>query len=86
MQFRKEAVREELDAVAAQARELREWFRAFVRDHAGQPLQSTALVELGTINRLLARDSSYRQIEAWNVSQEDSDTNSPALALTLTRR
>lgn len=69
--FRKETVRDELDAVAAQARELREWFRAFVGDHAGRPLLSTALHELGTINRLLERDDGYRQIEV--ATQEDID-------------
>ncbi len=85
-QFRKEAVREELDAVAAQARELREWFRAFVSDHAGQPLQSTALVDLGPINRLLARDNSYRQIEAWDLPRQDGDRNGPALRWRQDRR
>ena len=85
-QFRKEAVREELDAVAAQARELREWFRGFVSDHAGQPLRSTALVDLGTLNRLLARDNSYRQIEAWNSPQQNGDTNGPALRWRQDRR
>ena len=84
--FRKEAVREELDAVAAQARELREWFRAFVAERAGQPLQSTALVDLGTINHLLARDSSYRQLEAWDFAQQDGDTNNPALRWSHVRR
>ena len=74
-QFRKEAVRGELDAVAAQACELREWFRAFVSDHAGQPLQSSALVDLETINLLLARDEKYRQIEARSLSKQDGDPN-----------
>ncbi len=86
MRFRKEGVREELDGVAAQARKLREWFRTFVRNHAGQALQTTALDELGTINRLLARDNSYRQIEAGKVSKEDSDTNHPSLRWRQARR
>ena len=86
MRFRKEAVREELDAVAAQARKLREWFRAFIGDHAGQSLQSTALDELSPINRLLARDNSYRQIAAGNLSQEDRDTNNAALRWRQDRR
>ena len=85
-QFQKEAAREELDAVAARARELREWFRAFVNDHAGQPLQSTALADLGPINRLLARDDSYRQIEAWNSPQQDGDGKRPALRWRQHRR
>ena len=35
-QFREHTGTRALDAVAAQARELREWFRTFVRDHAGK--------------------------------------------------
>lgn len=85
-QFRKEAGREELDGVAAQARKLREWFRSFVREHAGQPLQLTALGQLSAINRLLARDNSFRQIEVGNVSKEDSDTNKVALRWRQDRR
>ena len=42
--------------------------------------------ELGTINRLLARDNSYRQIEAGNVSKEDNDMNHPALRWKQDRR
>ncbi len=52
-----------LDAVALQARELREWFREFVAAHAGKPLGRAALGELAPLNRLLARDEAYRQIE-----------------------
>ena len=84
-QFRKEAAQGELDAVAAQARELREWFRAFVGDHAGRPLQSKTLDDLVTINRLLARDDSYRQIEAWK-PQHESDMDGPALRWKRGRR
>src|SRR5207248_4710033 len=35
----------ELDKVADEARALREWFRAFVRKHAGRPLTAAALRE-----------------------------------------
>lgn len=52
-----------LDAVAADARELREWFRGFVEAHAGKPLERGALRELERLNELLAQDESYRQIE-----------------------
>ena len=44
----------ELDKVAAQARELREWFRGFVRKHMGRPLTPKALSELEPLNPLLA--------------------------------
>lgn len=52
----------ELDKVADQARALREWFRGFVRKHAGRPLTAKALHELGPLNGLLARDEAFRQI------------------------
>ncbi len=51
-----------LDAVAAHARELREWFRDFVATHAGRPLAAPASADLDKINRLLQRDATYRQI------------------------
>ncbi|MGH9448088.1 MAG: CGNR zinc finger domain-containing protein [Terriglobia bacterium] len=49
----------ELDRVAAQARDLREWFRTFVRAHKGRPLEATAVEELAPLNRLLERDENY---------------------------
>lgn len=61
--FRGERSRRGLDAVAAQARALREWLRAFVARHAGSALDSAAAVELAPLNRLLAQDDSYSQIE-----------------------
>lgn len=51
-----------LDTAASQARELREWFRAFVRKHAGTPLGKAALRELAPLNHLLQGDEAYRQI------------------------
>ena len=61
--FRKAAGSRALDAVAADARALREWFREFVRGHAGQPLRARDLRELAPLNALLARDQTFRQIE-----------------------
>lgn len=52
----------ELDRVADQARDLREWFRGFVRGHMGRPLGADALAELEPLNRLLARDEAYGRI------------------------
>lgn len=52
----------ELDAVAAQARALREWFRAFVLRHMGKKLTRTAIGELEPLNRILARDEVYGQL------------------------
>ncbi len=56
------AVPGELDTVAEQARALREWFRGFVRKHAGRPLPPRALQELVPLNRLLERDEMFRQV------------------------
>jgi predicted RNA-binding Zn ribbon-like protein len=61
--FRKQAGPRALDTVAAQARELREWFRAFVSSHGGKPLRERDLRELARLNALLERDHSFRQIE-----------------------
>ena len=52
----------ELDAVAAQARALREWFRAFVRSHMGAPLTRNVLRALEPLNRLLSRGEVFGQI------------------------
>ena len=52
----------ELDKVADQARALREWFRGFVRKHAGRPLAPKVLHELSPLNRLLDRDEAFSQI------------------------
>ena len=54
----------ELDRVADQARDLREWFRGFVRRHMGRPLGPGALGELEPLNRLLERDEAYGRIVA----------------------
>ena len=52
----------ELDKVARQARDLREWFRGFVRKHMGRKLTPRALRELEPLNRLLARDATFKQL------------------------
>ena len=52
----------ELDTIADQARSLREWFRGFVIQHKGRPLTVEALTELGTLNRLLAREETFSQV------------------------
>jgi predicted RNA-binding Zn ribbon-like protein len=60
--FRKRAVPGELDAVAAQARALRDWFKPFVYKHMGRPLERRALRQLEPLNQLLARDEQFGQI------------------------
>src|SRR5262245_17067365 len=52
----------ELDKVADQARDLREWFRGFVHKHMGRPLAPKALNELAPLNRLLERDEAFGRI------------------------
>jgi predicted RNA-binding Zn ribbon-like protein len=59
---RTEALPGELDRVADQARNLREWFRGFVRQHKGKPLALEALGELEPLNRLLERDEAFSRI------------------------
>src|SRR5215475_1734847 len=58
-ELRKKAAPGEFDAVAAQARKLREWFRGFVNAHRGKPLRPKAIQELEPLNRLLIRDEEF---------------------------
>jgi predicted RNA-binding Zn ribbon-like protein len=60
--LRKSAVPGELDAIAAQARALRDWFKLFVYQHMGRPLEPASLRELQPLNQLLARDEEFGQI------------------------
>ncbi len=60
--LRKSAVPGQLDAVAAQARALRDWFKPFVYKYRGRPLERNALRQLGPLNQLLARDEEFGQI------------------------
>lgn len=60
--MRKHAKPDEIDRVAARARNLREWFRTFVRKHRGKPLKAADLAELQPLNRLLARDEGFGQL------------------------
>ena len=52
----------ELNKVADQARNLREWFRGFAQKHRGRPLKRDDLKKLEPLNRLLERDESFSQI------------------------
>lgn len=54
----------ELDAVAARARDLREWFRGFTKARAGRKLTGADLRDLGPLNRLLDRDERFDRIVA----------------------
>jgi predicted RNA-binding Zn ribbon-like protein len=70
----------ELDRVAAQARELREWCRGFVRQHMGKPLKRDVLRELDPLNKLLAGDEGFSQIRRHHDGADDR------LELQMTRR
>jgi predicted RNA-binding Zn ribbon-like protein len=72
----------ELDAVASQARGLREWFRDFVAQHRGKPLTHDVMPELGPLTRLLARDEQFSQI----VQRPEGETEEANLPLQLAIR
>jgi predicted RNA-binding Zn ribbon-like protein len=62
--LRAQAMPDELDGVAAQARNLRTWFRAFVEERKGQLLAAGDLEALIPLNRLLERDDAFKTIVA----------------------
>jgi predicted RNA-binding Zn ribbon-like protein len=76
-QMRRTAVPGELDAVASQARALREWFRGFVQQHKGKRLRAEALKELAPLNRILERDLEYGQL----VKRERGQDSEPGSGL-----
>lgn len=78
--MRKQALPGELDGVAEQARQLREWFRAFVHNHKGRPLDAKSVGELEPLNRLLERDEAFTRVI---LRQENKETS---LILDRTRR
>lgn len=69
--LRASAIPGEIDNVAAQARNLREWFRAFALERIGRPLKARDLDALQPLNRLLERDEVFGQI----VADPDSTTS-----------
>jgi predicted RNA-binding Zn ribbon-like protein len=73
--IRAQALPGELDAVADQATNLREWFRGFVEKHKGRPLVLKDLSELEPLNRLLDRDATFSRI----VLRQQTRPASPAL-------
>jgi len=67
--LREQAMADELDGVAAQARRLRDWFRTFVEAHMGRPLGHGDLAALAPLNRLLERDERFEKV----VAKDDGD-------------
>lgn len=80
--FEASALPGELDAIASQARSLREWFRGFVRHHKGKVLKPAALAELAPLNRILERDEAFAQITA----TKEAASGGPGLAWSEMRR
>lgn len=78
------AVPGEFDAVAGQARALREWFRGFVHKYRGKPLPHGVLKEIVPLNRLLFRDERFGQIVVSDSKARRK--KAPGLAWEETRR
>jgi predicted RNA-binding Zn ribbon-like protein len=78
--IRAQALPGELDKVADQARNLREWLRGFVQKHKGRALALESVSELDPLNRLLERDEAFSRI----VIQHEA--NPAPLALRVVRR
>ena len=78
----------QLDAVAKNARALRDWFRGFVHEHRGSPLKKRALDQVGPLNRLLGSDSVFWQLEPSGTfrGQSDNKALSPAVFYLRPRR
>lgn len=73
--IRARALPGDFDQVAAQARQLREWFRAFVYRHKGRRLNLSDISELDPLNGLLERDERFSRIVL------RPDTAAPSLEL-----
>jgi predicted RNA-binding Zn ribbon-like protein len=53
----------ELDRAAGDARELREWYRGFVRANMGKSLKPDALTQLGPLKKVLEMDEVFWSLE-----------------------
>jgi predicted RNA-binding Zn ribbon-like protein len=86
--LRKTAGRGELDAIAAQARALRDWFKPFVYKYMGRPLRPNALRQVEPLNQLLARDEEFGQIVVRHRlhDQEHDDRQAKGMASSLAWR
>ncbi|WP_341963936.1 ABATE domain-containing protein [Pseudomonas sp. RC10] len=77
LEVRRMARLEELDTVAAGARQLRDWFRSFVLRYHGQALTGDALHDLAPINDLLRADALHLQIHVRPPPSDVGSTVSP---------
>jgi len=69
--FRKKNMQAKCDAVAVQARELREWFRTFVMVYAGRSIEEAAYFKLNVINQILVQATSFEQIKVVDQTQSN---------------
>jgi predicted RNA-binding Zn ribbon-like protein len=76
VRMRKQGTRKELDAVAAKARGLREWFRTFVMKRKGRALSAKDIRELARLNQALAHDDLHGELV----------TSDEGIAYRMTRR
>jgi predicted RNA-binding Zn ribbon-like protein len=67
----------DMDIIARRARELREWFRDFVRTYAGKALTPRALTKLDPLNDLLGLDHVFWSIVP-NGTTNDGKKDSPS--------
>jgi predicted RNA-binding Zn ribbon-like protein len=74
-----------LDRAAAEARELREWFRGLVLKHMGHALEPSVAGELAPLNDILRRDAVWFEIAA-RASGEGSQTGSACPLIVRSRR
>jgi predicted RNA-binding Zn ribbon-like protein len=75
-----------LNSIAEQARELREWFRLYVKRNAGTPIQTSYLEELNPINQILKNDNCYRQLNFSSTSTSSYIKNPSQFYLLLNRQ
>jgi predicted RNA-binding Zn ribbon-like protein len=73
----------ELDQIALRARELREWFRDFVKTHRGNALSPRVLTKLGPLNELLSLDQIFWSIVPGSASDRDMNGNPSPLSFGL---
>jgi len=79
----------DLDRVAANARELREWLRGFVKAHKGKRLKAPALTQLGPLQRLLEMDEVFWSLEpepAASSKRAPGDVSTTSFRLQARRR
>jgi len=77
----------EIARAAANARELREWFRGFVKAHMGTSLKANALTQLGPLKRLLEMDEVFWSLEpAPAPSSKRASSDVPATGFHLRAR